>query len=86
LGDFTEGVAVISDAIGKAPAPIKAGLFLYEQAGGILQVGIAAGTDNQGRETAEFVGSLIGLCAGIVFKDEQCTCFNMIWIVFVFWI
>jgi hypothetical protein len=43
--------SAISDAIGKAPAPIKAGLFLYEQAGGILQVGIAAGTDNQGRET-----------------------------------
>jgi hypothetical protein len=39
---------------------IKAGLFLYEQAGGILQVGIAAGTDNQGRETAEFIGSIIG--------------------------
>jgi hypothetical protein len=41
-------------------------LFLYEQAGGILQVSIAAGTDNQGRETAEFVGSLIGGFFGVL--------------------
>jgi hypothetical protein len=33
---------------------------------GILQVGIAAGTDNQGRETAEFVGSLIGGFFGVL--------------------
>ena len=69
--EITSGVnaaiySAISDAIGKAPAPIKAGLFLYEQAGGILQVGIAAGTDNQGRETAEFVGSLIGGFFGVL--------------------
>jgi hypothetical protein len=36
--EITSGVnaaiySAISDAIGKAPAPIKAGLFLYEQAG-----------------------------------------------------
>jgi hypothetical protein len=69
--EITSGVnaaiySAISDAIGKAPAPIKAGLFLYEQAGGILQVSIAAGTDNQGRETAEFVGSLIGGFFGVL--------------------
>jgi tetrahydromethanopterin S-methyltransferase subunit D len=30
------------------------------------QVSIAAGTDNQGRETAEFVGSLIGGFFGVL--------------------
>ncbi|VVM21939.1 hypothetical protein BSPWISOXPB_5584 [uncultured Gammaproteobacteria bacterium] len=40
--EITSGVnaaiySAISDAIGKAPAPIKAGLFLYEQAGGICK-------------------------------------------------
>ncbi|CAC9544270.1 hypothetical protein [uncultured Gammaproteobacteria bacterium] len=58
--------SAISNAIGKAPAPIKAGLFLHGQLGGILQVGIATGTDNQGRETAEFIGSLIGGVLGVL--------------------
>ncbi|VVM21938.1 hypothetical protein BSPWISOXPB_5583 [uncultured Gammaproteobacteria bacterium] len=31
-----------------------------------MQVSIAAGTDNQGRETAEFVGSLIGGFFGVL--------------------
>ncbi len=62
--------SAISDAIGKAPAPIKAGLFLYGQAGGVLQVGIAAGTENEGRETAEFIGSVIGGVLGMYFNSQ----------------
>ena len=50
----------ISYGIGKAPAPIKAGLFLLGETGGVFQVAIAHGTENEGRERAEFVGSLVG--------------------------
>lgn len=69
--EITSGVnaalySAISDVIGKAPAPIKAGLFLIQQSGGILQVGLAARTENEGRETAEFIGSLIGGFLGVL--------------------
>ena len=47
--------SAVSTAIDKAPAPIKAGLFLLEQSGGVLQISIA-NDENQGQEIAEFIG------------------------------
>ncbi|SGZ86723.1 Alkaline phosphatase [Bathymodiolus thermophilus thioautotrophic gill symbiont] len=52
--------SAVSDAMSKAPPSFKAGLSLIRQSSGVLQIGIAADTDNQAQEMAEFVGGVIG--------------------------
>lgn len=70
--------AVVNKAVGKAPAPIKAGLFIMSNTGGATEVAIASDADKK-EEIAEFVGSILGALAcsltggGVVMASAICS-------------
>ena len=61
ISDINAAVwATVRNAASKAPAPIKAALHVMEHSGNAFQVTIAQGTENESRETVEFLGNIVG--------------------------
>ena len=57
--------SAINSAIGKAHPAIKSGLYLMSNTGGATEIAIASDQD-KGRETAEFIGSVVGGFIGFI--------------------